>query len=535
MVFRKVVLFLTALLAVLYGLALLHHSTSFVPLADYWMPRRSQMPGFLVRDTLLDLKLDDADLERLAQVDALAESLDEEIVQVAPELPKPSTVKSKTESPSIQKPSDRVEVAEQPVTKKETPAGEKTSKEKTVTAERKEPVQKLEFGEEGYEKLIGFCKHIRSIETEGAEVRILHYGDSQIEGDRVSSYLRSRLQKEFGGAGVGYIPPVPPLYPPYGLTVKATRPWHFYSIMPAHRRKKELTYGVLGSVCRFDTEGSQTELSKVSAEVNVVRNPKAGRGMQFQHCKVLFSNPQAACKIGVYVNDSTETMLTFDASPQLQQAILPLPPSAEKFKLQFSALETPNIYGISFDTGAGIQVDNVPLRGSGGTDFVAISDTMFREVERVLSPKLVLLQFGVNVVPSQLSSYGHYSRQLQAQIERLKELLPSAAFVLLGVSDMGLKEEESFHSYPNVGLVRNAQRNAALRAGIAFWDSYAAMGGANAIIRWVNSNLATSDYVHFTPRGARFLAEMFCSALLDFYANPEIYATQVLPQQLETH
>ena len=38
-------------------------------------------------------------------------------------------------------------------------------------------------------------------------VRIVHYGDSQIEGDRMTEYLRYRLQKKFGGCGVGTVPP----------------------------------------------------------------------------------------------------------------------------------------------------------------------------------------------------------------------------------------------------------------------------------------------------------------------------------------
>ncbi len=528
MVFRKVVLFLTALLGVLYALALLNNEATSLPLAEYWMPRRSQMPGFFVRDSLQGLQLDEAALEHLAQVDALAKTLDEDIEQPAsvPALPS-QTVAAATPA--------RVEVTpqEKAAQKKPEVAEGETSADNKPATERKAPVQKLEFGEEGYQQLLNFCHHLQAIETTGREVRILHYGDSQIEGDRVSSYLRSRLQKEFGGAGVGFVTPVPPVYPPYGLALTPSRPWHFYSIMPAHRRKKELSYGLLGSVCRFDTQGEKTDTSRVIAEVRIKRDLKAGRGMQFSQCKVLFSNPASACKIGVYVNDSTSTTKTFAASPYLQQTVLSLPASANKFSVQFSAAEPPNIYGLAFDTGYGVQVDNVPLRGSGGTDFGAIADTMFMQVEKVLSPKLVLLQFGVNVVPSQLSNYNHYSKQLQTQIERLKELLPSATFILLGVSDMGLKEEESFHSYPNVGRVRTAQREAALRAGIAFWDSYAAMGGANAIIRWVNSGLATSDYVHFTPRGARFLAEMFSTALLDFYANTEEYGKQLIEEKLQ--
>ena len=35
-------------------------------------------------------------------------------------------------------------------------------------------------------------------------VRVLHYGDSQIEGDRITGYLRNRFQKKFGGSGPGH-------------------------------------------------------------------------------------------------------------------------------------------------------------------------------------------------------------------------------------------------------------------------------------------------------------------------------------------
>ena len=34
----------------------------------------------------------------------------------------------------------------------------------------------------------------------------MHYGDSQIECDRITSLLRQRFQEEFGGMGVGLVP-----------------------------------------------------------------------------------------------------------------------------------------------------------------------------------------------------------------------------------------------------------------------------------------------------------------------------------------
>ena len=35
------------------------------------------------------------------------------------------------------------------------------------------------------------------------KVRIMHFGDSQIEADRITSFVRNELQKKFGGYGAG--------------------------------------------------------------------------------------------------------------------------------------------------------------------------------------------------------------------------------------------------------------------------------------------------------------------------------------------
>jgi hypothetical protein len=51
----------------------------------------------------------------------------------------------------------------------------------------------------------GFPVRLRAL-FEGESCRILHYGDSQLEGDRISGYLRQRLQAVFGGSGPGFIP-----------------------------------------------------------------------------------------------------------------------------------------------------------------------------------------------------------------------------------------------------------------------------------------------------------------------------------------
>ena len=84
---------------------------------------------------------------------------------------------------------------------------------------------------------------------------------------------------------------------------------------------------------------------------------------------------------------------------------------------------------------------------------------------------------------------------------------------------MSKKSGTSYESYPNIEPIRQAQKNAAFRAGCAFWDLYAGMGGKNSMISWVHNDppLAADDYTHFSARGARIVGKMLYDALMEAY------------------
>ena len=46
-----------------------------------------------------------------------------------------------------------------------------------------------------------------SLRYSEGQVRIMYYGDSQIEGDRITSFLRHILREQYGGAGPGLFCP----------------------------------------------------------------------------------------------------------------------------------------------------------------------------------------------------------------------------------------------------------------------------------------------------------------------------------------
>lgn len=102
---------------------------------------------------------------------------------------------------------------------------------------------------------------------------------------------------------------------------------------------------------------------------------------------------------------------------------------------------------------------------------------------------------------------------------KIKKIAPDVPVIVIGVADMSVQEGDHYVSYPNIEKVRDALKTASLESGVAYWDLYEAMGGKNSMPSWVFADppLASSDFVHFNPEGAKIIANMFYNALMFEY------------------
>jgi hypothetical protein len=64
-----------------------------------------------------------------------------------------------------------------------------------------------------------------SLRYSKGQIRILYYGDSQIEGDRVTSYLRHNLRIVGGGSGPGLFMPLMPVMYTKSLWLNSSSNW----------------------------------------------------------------------------------------------------------------------------------------------------------------------------------------------------------------------------------------------------------------------------------------------------------------------
>jgi hypothetical protein len=191
--------------------------------------------------------------------------------------------------------------------------------------------------------------------------------------------------------------------------------------------------------------------------------------------------------------------------------------------VKMKGMSSPDVYALALDDLWGVAVDNIPLRGSSGLEFTRTDTAFLRKMYSEFNTGMILLQFGVNVVPHIVSDYNYYEYGLYRQLTFLKKINPGVPIIVLGVSDMSMMDRGSYRSYPNIELIRNAQRNAALRAGCGFWDTYEAMGGENSMTAWAFAEppLAQKDFTHFSYRGSMVIGQMFWNALLHEYEKFE--------------
>ncbi len=382
----------------------------------------------------------------------------------------------------------------------------------------RERIQRLEFPKDNTQMLEPFFRELRSGNVKKSLIRILHYGDSQIEGDRITRYLRNRFQKTYSGSGPGLLPAYEPVSENSSMQITTEGPWEKHTVM---MRSDSLfdyrNYGILGSCSVL--EGSDSILTgKLNYKISKFSYLSS---RHFRWARLFFGRGKGMFDLAIYEKDSLLLKDVVDGSGPLNYFGLQLNHTPEDLTFEVSGDSLPFFYGVSFDQPTGIAVDNIAWRGSRGAEFYKMRTDILSRFFKQLNVKLIVFQFGVNVVPHIVNSYDFYERQLVSQLKHLKRAAGEIPVVVVGVSDMSRKKHGWYESYPNITRIRNAQRNAAFKSNCAFWDMYEAMGGHNSMPAWVFAQppLARKDFTHFNFRGARIIARMMYNAIMYEYSQ----------------
>ena len=346
--------------------------------------------------------------------------------------------------------------------------------------------------------------------TEGKVYRVMHYGDSQIEMDRISSVLRQKLQELFGGSGPNMVPAIQPVATI--SVVQHASGLHRYMVYGEAARASHNRYGVMlqfgqvagaGSVSFSQTSHSQAfAKAKEISTVSVLLGKNSQGFTATLKCDTILAEPKV-----LEANDGV-SLVTWRLPVKVKKGNIGFKGSAE-------------IYAVLLDGEPGVAVDNVALRGCSGNIFTRLNETTMHQSFDLLGTRLVILQFGGNRMPGIAGSKNieSYMKELEDHIDYLKKVAPQCTFLFIGPADMGKSYNGKMGTWKGLPELNDSLRAMALRNDVAYWDMFNVMGGEGSMAQWVKHNppMAGPDYIHFTFRGAQEIGSSLAKSLSTYY------------------
>ncbi len=361
-------------------------------------------------------------------------------------------------------------------------------------------------------EMSAFYKHLgHTIRGEkGAVTRVLHYGDSVIASDYVSGTMRRRMQARFGDAGHGFILTANPWewYFHNDVDHRASEGWSMSRITGP--LTKDGLYGLGGvsfhtAMTATATFGTTTrgDYGKSVSRFDVYYLEQPGGGdfqMEVKGQEPIFVSTRGDAKVS-------------------RKASITVPDGESAMTLRTLGGGDVRTFGVVMERDTpGVTYDALGALGGRASLWHVMDGDHWKEQMALREPALVVVQYGTNESEDGGVNEPEYRKFLGDLIDTLKVAAPDAAILVAAPLDRAEKDDSGNLRTAKV-IVRLValQQEVAKAHGVAFWNTFRAMGGKGSMAKWVTKGLAGSDLTHPSPQGATVLGDLFFKSLLTGY------------------
>lgn len=368
---------------------------------------------------------------------------------------------------------------------------------------------------------------------------IMFFGDSHTAGDHLTGTVRRGLGARFGDAGRGFVLPGRPAIRHYYLRDVAFGSDGKWEAELGGKRDNREPFGLAGV-------RSHAEKKSAVAWVATCADCPSDRVARFD---VYYLRTATSGALGYQVDDGAwakaATRLPAGKDvPEPAVLSIPVPDGRHKLALRPAGGGRIELFGVALErTTPGVVVDALGVVGRRLGHLRSWDWSVIGPQVTARAPALVVLQYGTNEADDPTLDLGALAAAYDDVIAKVRAAAPQAAILVLGPPDMGMRDagkacdqlgkprpgqpppdpdagvpfECQWHTPPMLPLVIDVQRQAAARNRVAFFDSFAAMGGGNLmdVLFHADPPLAYSDHVHFTQLGYERWGGLVTDALLD--------------------
>ncbi|HEY5958243.1 MAG TPA: hypothetical protein VIV60_16880, partial [Polyangiaceae bacterium] len=284
----------------------------------------------------------------------------------------------------------------------------------------------------------------------GAITRILHFGDSIVASDMVSSTLRRRFQEQFGDAGHGFtlIANAWPAYFHEGVTRFATSGWQISRVVGP--LASDGWHGLGGVSFRAPPH--------LLARIGTAKKGDFGR--QVSRFEIAYVESPDGGQADVRIDGRPEVPLDSKGpTKRFRSAIYHTSDGEHDLEIQ-TTRGTSRFFGVVLEREqTGVVLDAIGILGARIRFLDKQDDAHFREQLVWRDPGLVIYQFGANESADGYAySMVDYYQTMRAVIVQQRQALPNASCLVVGAMDRAVRKGDEIRSLSIIPLIVEQQR-----------------------------------------------------------------------------
>ena len=338
-------------------------------------------------------------------------------------------------------------------------------------------------------------------------VRIAYFGDSFIEGDILTGDLRALFQDRFGGSGVGWVDCSMPV-----AVVRRTVNLKSNGVAGFATVKKPFDKGRQGFSQRYfvPSEGASVTARGSKSQ------PHVG---SWQHANLFFRTPQAI-EINVEAGNMPAYRYQTRASDGVQMLTTKGEMGAVSYRFTQVSPQT-TLFGIALESGKGVILDNLSMRGSSGVQLGSIPQKTLSDFAHLRPYDLIIVHFGLNeaIKGNTVPLLKMYIKRMKKAIENIRAANTEASLLVVSVPDRDQRSADGITTLKEVKDLVGLQAQLAADSHVAFYNLYEAMGGESSMKKLVDRNLANKDYTHLSFGGGRQIARKVFPSFIAGFEN----------------
>lgn len=355
----------------------------------------------------------------------------------------------------------------------------------------------------------------------GQITRAVHWGDSVIANDNVTSTLRELMQARFGDSGHGF-----------HLIAKPNASYRHRAIRFSDGEAWSRCYIING--CKSDGHyglGGTTVWSSGGARSKFGTATDARNGQKMSRLEVWYAAEPRGGNVRVTLDGEHHVLQTTaeDGQTGIEDRVerYLLEDGPHEFELRAAGGGRVRLYGVVVERDVpGVVWDGMAQLGAFSSRMLNFDPTHIHRQIELRDPALLVFEFGGNDLLLKASQLVRYEEQYEQMIERFRGEAPPSGepderlpCLVISPVDHGQRTGARIESVPMMTAITDTQRRVANRQGCAFFDTWAAMGGKNAVARWRKAHppLISGDLAHLTHAGQRALGTMIYLALMQQY------------------